>query len=233
MVDTPFFDNPSLGRARARGRRPRGHVRGLPATACRRQRAAGPPDRAGQLSWRGLRRREDDSSSGQARRTPCSAAARPATTEITRPRRPRVNCTVPAERGEDRVVLADADAVAGLEAGAALADDDLAAGHGLTGEHLDAEALGVRVAAVAARAEAFLMCHRSPPARWSLALGGRRASARLLARPRRLARGDWRLGLAAVRLGRRSVSGARPHRRLRLGFAPSTRAPRLAAGPAR
>ena len=65
-------------------------------------------------------------------------------------------------RGEDRVVLADAGAVARLEAGAALADDDLAAGHGLAGEHLHAEALRVRVAAVAAGAESLLMSHPMP-----------------------------------------------------------------------
>jgi 4'-phosphopantetheinyl transferase len=61
--------------------------------------------------------------------------------------------------GVDRVVAADAGAVARLEARAALADDDLAAGHGLPGEHLDAEALGVGVAAVAAGAEALLVRH--------------------------------------------------------------------------
>src|ERR1019366_3393338 len=65
--------------------------------------------------------------------------------------------------GVDRVVAADADALAGLEAGAALADDDLAAGHGLPGEDLDAEALGVGVTAVTAGAEALLMRHRWPP----------------------------------------------------------------------
>src|SRR5579875_661612 len=69
----------------------------------------------------------------------------------------------PRGPGEDRVVLADPDSVAGLEARAALAHDDLAAAHGLAGEHLHAEALGVRVAAVAARAEAFLMRHLPPP----------------------------------------------------------------------
>src|SRR5690349_5905204 len=62
--------------------------------------------------------------------------------------------------GVDRVVLADAGAEARLELRAALADDDLATGDGLTGEDLHAEALGVGVAAVAAGAEAFLMSHR-------------------------------------------------------------------------
>src|SRR5919202_1595864 len=59
----------------------------------------------------------------------------------------------------ERVVAAHAHALAGLEAAAALAHDDLTAGHGLAGEHLHAEALGVRVAAVAGGAEALLVCH--------------------------------------------------------------------------
>src|SRR3954451_12306781 len=62
--------------------------------------------------------------------------------------------------GEDRVVLADAHAVARLEAGPALAHDDLAAGHDLAGEHLHAEALGGAVAPVAAGAESLLVSHR-------------------------------------------------------------------------
>src|SRR5919204_4876244 len=66
-------------------------------------------------------------------------------------------------RGEDRVVLPDPHAVARLELGAALANDDLAARHGLAREHLHAEALGVRVAAVAARPEPLLMSHPRPP----------------------------------------------------------------------
>src|SRR5579871_2131220 len=63
----------------------------------------------------------------------------------------------------ERVVLAHADALAGLEAAAALAHDDLAAAHVLTGEDLHAEALCVGVAAVAARPEALLMRHPNPP----------------------------------------------------------------------
>src|SRR3954464_455511 len=65
--------------------------------------------------------------------------------------------------GVDRVVLADPDAVARLEAGPALTHDDLAAGDGLAGEDLHAEALRVRVAAVAAGAKALLVCHESLP----------------------------------------------------------------------
>src|SRR3954453_9404844 len=59
----------------------------------------------------------------------------------------------------ERVVLADPDTLAGLEAGAALAHDDLAAADGLAGERLDPEELGVGVAAVAGGAEALLVCH--------------------------------------------------------------------------
>src|SRR3954454_23068853 len=62
----------------------------------------------------------------------------------------------PRPRGEDRVVAAEAGAIAGPEAGAALADDDLAAVDALPGEHLDAEHLRVRVATVAAGAEPLL-----------------------------------------------------------------------------
>src|SRR4051795_745055 len=61
--------------------------------------------------------------------------------------------------GEDRVVLADPGPLAGLEAGAALAHDDLAAGHDLAREHLHAEALGGRVAPVAAGSESLLVSH--------------------------------------------------------------------------
>src|SRR5439155_19851754 len=54
-----------------------------------------------------------------------------------------------------------AGAVARLEARPALAHDDLAARDGLAGEDLHAEALRVGVAAVAAGAEALLVCHGS------------------------------------------------------------------------
>src|SRR3954454_47030 len=69
----------------------------------------------------------------------------------------------PGPLGEDRVVLADAHALARVELRAALADDDLASRDGLAGEHLHAEALGVRVAPVAAGAEPLLMSHPRPP----------------------------------------------------------------------
>ena len=84
-------------------------------------------------------------------------------TEITRPRRPGGHPHGAGACGEDRVVAAQTHALTGLEARAALAHDDLPAGHGLAGEHLYAEALGVGVAPVAARSEALLMRHPSPP----------------------------------------------------------------------
>ena len=52
-------------------------------------------------------------------------------------------------RGEQRVVAATADVDAGVEVGAALADEDLAGLDDLAAEPLDAEALGVGVATVA------------------------------------------------------------------------------------
>src|SRR3954470_21364422 len=55
------------------------------------------------------------------------------------------------DEGEQRVVLAAADAQARVEVGAALADDDLAGLDDLAAESLDAQSLGVGVAAVAGR----------------------------------------------------------------------------------
>src|SRR4051794_10373979 len=76
-------------------------------------------------------------------------AAAAALVELDHARRPRV----------DGVVAPDARAVARLELRAALADDDLAARHGLAREDLHAEELGLGVAAVAAGAEPLLVCH--------------------------------------------------------------------------
>ncbi len=61
--------------------------------------------------------------------------------------------------GVDRVVLAESNVVAGLEARAALANDDRPRGHCLSTVALDSSELGVGVATVAARALSFLMCH--------------------------------------------------------------------------
>ena len=60
---------------------------------------------------------------------------------------------------EQGVVLAAADVLAGMEVGAALADDDVAGLHSLAGELLHAQSLRVRVATVTGRAQAFLVCH--------------------------------------------------------------------------
>src|SRR5262249_11710321 len=60
---------------------------------------------------------------------------------------------------EERVVASDADVAAGVELGAALADDDAARGHELAGEDLDAPAPGVRCPAVLLAALTFLMRH--------------------------------------------------------------------------
>src|SRR5580704_3234264 len=70
---------------------------------------------------------------------------------------------LPADQREQRVVAATADAVAGVEVRAALADDDLARVHDLAAVTLDAEALGLGVAAVAAGRGALLVCHLRPP----------------------------------------------------------------------
>src|SRR2546421_4638375 len=61
--------------------------------------------------------------------------------------------------GEDRVVLADSGARTGAKARTALADDDHSCLHDLPVEQLDAEALRVRVAAVAGGAKTFLVSH--------------------------------------------------------------------------
>src|SRR5207237_1733612 len=60
---------------------------------------------------------------------------------------------------EQGVVRADADIDAGMELGAALANDDVAGDDCFRAELLDAEALAGRVAAVAGRAACFLMGH--------------------------------------------------------------------------
>src|SRR6478736_3249255 len=74
---------------------------------------------------------------------------------------------------EQRVVAATADAVAGVEVRAALADEDLAGVDGLAAEALDAEVLGVAVATVAGRGRTLLVCHVSSP---SVSSSGRQAS---------------------------------------------------------
>src|SRR5690606_2487173 len=63
------------------------------------------------------------------------------------------------DQREQRVVAAEADARTRMELGAALAHDDVARLNGLAAEDLDAEVLGVGVAAVAGRTTSLLVCH--------------------------------------------------------------------------
>src|SRR5882672_2382391 len=62
---------------------------------------------------------------------------------------------------EQRVVLADADIAAGMELGAALANDDRAGRDGLAAEHLDAEHFRLGITAVPRGTAAFFLCHGS------------------------------------------------------------------------
>src|SRR5687767_2610241 len=112
--------------------------RGREAAAFRCQAVADPRERIRDLRLSGKRLLDD--------RNRALLAARPE-------RRP----TVPL--GEDRVVAADAGAVTGAEAGAALANEDHPGLHGLAVEDLHAEHLRVRVATVPRRPETFLVCH--------------------------------------------------------------------------
>ena len=61
--------------------------------------------------------------------------------------------------GEQRVVPADADILAGVNARAALAYQNMARLYGLAAEALYAQALALRIAAVARTAACFLVCH--------------------------------------------------------------------------
>src|SRR5262252_3088702 len=60
---------------------------------------------------------------------------------------------------EERVIAAEPDARARRDPGAALADENGAGIHPLAAKHFHAEHLRVRVATVARRAAAFLVCH--------------------------------------------------------------------------
>src|SRR5476649_2634729 len=62
-------------------------------------------------------------------------------------------------KSEKGMVLAHADAFAGIEFGAALANDHIAAGDLLAAEQLDAQHFGIRVATVARRTACFFVCH--------------------------------------------------------------------------
>src|SRR4051812_6273756 len=68
------------------------------------------------------------------------------------------------DQGEQGVVLADADILALVELGAALADDDVAGEDLLAAELLDAQAPTGGIAAVARAAACLFMCHMPAPA---------------------------------------------------------------------
>ena len=70
-----------------------------------------------------------------------------------------VEADVAVGKGEEGVVPAHADVVAGVEFGAALADEDGAGEDELAAVAFHAEALAVAVAAVACRSLTFFMCH--------------------------------------------------------------------------
>jgi hypothetical protein len=61
--------------------------------------------------------------------------------------------------GVQSIVLAEPDVTAGVEACAALANQDVPGAYGLASEALDSQALGDRVATVAAAAARLLVCH--------------------------------------------------------------------------
>src|SRR5690348_12563244 len=68
-------------------------------------------------------------------------------------------CDGAVGKRKERMILAQADVVARVPLGAALAHDDVAGADGLAAELLHAEALALTVAAVAGRAACLLMCH--------------------------------------------------------------------------
>src|SRR3954447_18290042 len=99
------------------------------------------------------------------------------------------------------MILAQADVVARVPLGAALAHDDVAGAHGLAAELLYAEALAFAVAAVAGRAACFLMCHVE-------LLRFRRFLGRGLSRCSIFCRRGFRLGFGCDGLFRRRLFGA-------------------------
>ena len=70
-----------------------------------------------------------------------------------------VEADVAVGEGEEGVIAAHADVIAGVEFGAALTDEDGAGGDELTAVAFHAEALAVTVAAVTCRSLTFFMCH--------------------------------------------------------------------------
>src|SRR5688572_4466755 len=114
---------------------------------------------------------------------------------------------------EQGMVPADADAVAGIIFGAALAHDDVAGEDILAAELLHAEPLALGVAAVAGRTACFLVCHDETLA--SISLRGF-TSGRLLCR--------------SLLLRRRRRVGLIARRRLGLGRLPRSEERRVGKG---
>src|SRR6185503_14689866 len=72
-----------------------------------------------------------------------------------------VEADAPVDEREERPVAADADAVAGVEDRALLADEDVAGEHGLAVAALHAAKFRIGVAAVPRAALALFVCHRT------------------------------------------------------------------------
>src|SRR5712691_1474880 len=75
---------------------------------------------------------------------------------------PGAELDLPADEGEQGIVPAAANADSRMEVSAVLAHDDLAGVDDLAAEALDAEPLGIGVAAVPAGRRALLVCHLRP-----------------------------------------------------------------------
>src|ERR1700722_13999282 len=73
--------------------------------------------------------------------------------------RPALELHLPVDQREDRVVATQANVVARLPLGAALAEDDVAGDHRLTTELFDAEQPPRGITTVARRATCFFVCH--------------------------------------------------------------------------
>src|SRR5690606_6048817 len=115
------------------------------------------------------------------------------------------------DQREQGVVLADADIGAGMELRAALAHDDRAGADGLSAVRLHAQHLRLRIAAVAGRAAALLLC----PVGGSclLALAGHELAGQLVERVPVAGSGELRLLGPSRRIVRREARAARLHQR--------------------
>ena len=67
---------------------------------------------------------------------------------------------MPVHQGEDGVILAQSNSLAGMELRSALADDDVSRNHGLAAKRLHAEPLAYAVATVLYSSLTFLMSQK-------------------------------------------------------------------------